>query len=97
MVEQCAQDMSSLITGLLSLASLTGQDLARLDLDLSGLALTVAARLSATEPARQVDWVIEPGLSARGDEALLSSVLQNLMDNAWKYCPGHRTGPHRVQ
>ena len=43
------------------------------------------AELRQQSPERQVDLHIAPGLHARGDPALLRTVLDNLLGNAWKY------------
>ena len=44
-------------------------------MDISALAGTIAA----------VEFAIAPGIIASGDRVLLQSVLQNLLDNAWKF------------
>jgi light-regulated signal transduction histidine kinase (bacteriophytochrome) len=41
--------------------------------------------LHAETPERAVDWIIEPGIVARGDAGLLRVLLENLLGNAWKY------------
>ena len=46
------------------------------------------ADLRNVQPARVVDVVIEPGLRAAGDASLLRNLLQNLLDNAWKFTAG---------
>ncbi len=77
--------MGSLITDLLSMAqhSRGEPDLQRVHL--SAMAEAVAGELQRSEPARQVQWRIEPGLWVLADPALAQLVLQNLLGNAWKY------------
>jgi K+-sensing histidine kinase KdpD len=53
--------------------------------DLSALAHELAGVLRNTEPHREVEFVIQRGLSARGDAALLRLILGNLLSNAWKF------------
>jgi signal transduction histidine kinase len=84
-VRSSAQHMAQLIDGLLSLARITRGDLRREPVDLSALARATAERLKATQPDRDVEFSIENGLTAIGDDRLLSIVLDNLLGNAWKF------------
>jgi light-regulated signal transduction histidine kinase (bacteriophytochrome) len=36
-------------------------------------------------PGRQVELIVEPGLKAEGDSRLLDIVVDNLLNNAWKF------------
>jgi light-regulated signal transduction histidine kinase (bacteriophytochrome) len=49
------------------------------------MAEAIAADLRKGEPQRAAEFVIEPGLQARGDERLLRVALDNLLRNAWKF------------
>ena len=55
------------------------------EVDLSGLAADITSELRAREPQRQVEVIIEAGLSVRGDARLLRIALENLLNNAWKF------------
>jgi light-regulated signal transduction histidine kinase (bacteriophytochrome) len=77
--------MGQLIEDLLNLSRVTRVEMQIVPVDLSNLAHTIVARLTAESPNRQVEVVIHPGLEASGDAALLSVVLTNLLDNAWKF------------
>ncbi len=104
-----AQRMGRLIDDLLQLSRVTRAEMQTSAVDLTALAQTVAARLRATQPERQVEVVIQPGLMAYGDAALLEIVLTNLLGNAWKFsgtrCPAriefgcltHPTPPPKVR
>jgi PAS domain S-box-containing protein len=85
LVEYSALEMNTLIGSLLELRAPRQHDIEREALDLSAMALSIAERLDAAEPQRRVRWRIAAGLSASGDRALVNSVLQNLLENAWKY------------
>ena len=85
LVEHSALEMNTLIGRLLELTALRQQALERESLDLSAMAWSIAERLNAAEPQRRVRWLITEGLSAAGERALVNSVLQNLLENAWKY------------
>jgi light-regulated signal transduction histidine kinase (bacteriophytochrome) len=84
-VRDSAQRMAQLIEGLLSLARISRGDLRRERVDLSDLARVTAARLKASEPERNVEFLIAEGLTATGDSRLLGIVLENLLANAWKF------------
>lgn len=84
-IEQSARGMDALISGLLQLARLGRQAMVTGALDLTALAQSIAAMLQATEPERDVQWQIEPALSAVGDKTLVEVLLSNLLNNAWKY------------
>lgn len=94
-LEQSALGMDELLSGLTSVAGLSQQVPLRDDLDLSAMAQAIAARLSATAPQRDVRWIIAPGLKAWGDLALVTVVLENLLDNAWKHSP--KTSPAVIE
>jgi light-regulated signal transduction histidine kinase (bacteriophytochrome) len=80
-----AQRMNALIDDMLQLARLTRAEMHREVVDLSALARSIAARLSEAEPERQVEVVVQDGLSAEGDRRLLEVALTNLLSNAFKF------------
>jgi PAS domain S-box-containing protein len=79
------QRMGELIDDLLQLSRVTRSEMHLTLVDLSALAKAIAAELEQTQPERQVAWVITPGLVANGDARLLRVVLENLLNNAWKF------------
>ena len=83
--------MDHLIQALLDLARVAGEDMAWQAVDLSELVQAIATDLRNEEPSRRVEFVIAPGLVARGDAGLLRNALQNLLGNAWKYTSKHPT------
>ena len=80
-----AARMNNMIDALLALSKLSSQPLARQPVNLSQLAAYVADDLRRQEPEREVRIDIEPGLLVQGDPTLLRVVIENLLDNAWKY------------
>jgi signal transduction histidine kinase len=63
--------------------------LRRAPVDVSLLADWCVAELRDSDPAREADITIAPGLHAAADERLLKSALQELLHNAWLYtAPG---------
>ena len=55
------------------------------EVDLSKLAEEVAASLADADPQRRIEVRIQPGMHVHGDRALLLTLLDNLMGNAWKF------------
>ncbi len=84
MMEAAAQ-MNGLIDDLLQLARASRAELHRRPVDLSALAQEVARDLQLAAPERRVEFACATGLHVSGDARLLRMVLENLLDNAWKF------------
>jgi light-regulated signal transduction histidine kinase (bacteriophytochrome) len=84
-VRQAAQRMGLLIDDLIKLARVTRTDVKIDDVDLSEIALALATGLQDAAPERQAEFVIAPGLHARGDPRLVQVALDNLLSNSWKF------------
>jgi len=84
-ISAAAERMNQMINSLLDFSRLTRGALHRSSVDLSQLAIDVAAELRLSTPARRGVFTIGPGLTADGDPKLLRVVLENLFGNAWKY------------
>jgi DNA-binding response OmpR family regulator len=84
-VRAAAQRMGELIDDLLELSRVGRAALRSERVDLSAIAVSVAAELARSAPEREAEWVIEPGIEADADPRLLRVVLENLLGNAWKF------------
>ena len=84
-IRLASQRMGQLIDDLLRLSEVGRAELKREQIDLSALCTGIAAQLSAENPGRPLEWVIDAGMRMQGDKALLRIVLQNLIENAWKF------------
>jgi PAS domain S-box-containing protein len=84
-VREEVQHMGRLIEDLLEMARVTRVDVVWRDIDLSALASSVVTTLCRRLPDREIEVVIAPSVRGRGDPGLLRVVLQNLLDNAWKF------------
>uniref|UniRef100_B8HJY1 histidine kinase n=1 Tax=Cyanothece sp. (strain PCC 7425 / ATCC 29141) TaxID=395961 RepID=B8HJY1_CYAP4 len=88
-IRSATQRMGQLIDDLLALARVTRSELKLGNVDLSRLAHRICTELHQTQPDRQVEFVIQPGLVAQGDAYLLQVLLENLLNNAWKFTSKH--------
>ncbi|BCS53416.1 PAS domain S-box protein [Geobacter sp. SVR] len=77
--------MNKLISALLDFSRMAHAEPHRENLDLSAMALAVAAELRRSAPERNVDFRISEGVVLDGDRELLRVVLDNLLGNAYKY------------
>lgn len=84
-VRNSAQHMGALIDDMLKLARVTQASLQPETVDLGVMAKAIIAQLRRQDPARKVRVDIASGLHAFGDPGLLRVMLENLLDNAWKY------------
>ncbi|MBI4318377.1 MAG: hypothetical protein HY675_07795 [Chloroflexi bacterium] len=84
-VRQESQRMGQLIDAVLELSRIARWEMRRGRVDLSELARQVARGLQLAEPERSVEFAIALGLMANGDARLLKVVLENLLENAWKF------------
>jgi light-regulated signal transduction histidine kinase (bacteriophytochrome) len=84
-IRTATQKMGQLIDDLLTLSRVIRSDMHREAVDLSRLASHTCTVLQQSHPERQVEFVIQPGLITQGDTRLLQVVLENLLNNAWKF------------
>jgi len=77
--------MGELINGLLELSRVQGQDLELNPVNLSDMAKGIVNELNENNAGRTIEFICEPDITAQGDERMLSSVMVNLLNNAWKY------------
>lgn len=80
-----SERMSQIITDLLALSRVTTHELQRENVNLSNLARRFYEELKTSDPARNIDFAIEPDLVAGIDSGLARILLENLIRNAWKF------------
>lgn len=77
--------MGRLIDDILRLSRLSRESLKIETVNLSQLVLDIARTLQEQNPDRKATFVIQPDLYAQCDTTLIGIVLQNLIENAWKF------------
>ncbi|MFZ1979363.1 MAG: two-component regulator propeller domain-containing protein [Bacteroidota bacterium] len=90
-VHAASQHMEHLIDDILNLSRVMRSEMKRTSVDLSSLAQSIAHELSRTQPERRVTFIITPGMVVQADRNLMGIVLENLLDNAWKFTGKHPT------
>lgn len=90
-VMNASRHMGHLIDDLLKLARISRMELHPEEINLTEIARNIVAELQETSPERKAEFLIDENLKANGDRSLVQVVLQNLLDNAWKYS---RNAPH---
>jgi light-regulated signal transduction histidine kinase (bacteriophytochrome) len=84
-IQTSAERMDALIDDLLLLAQVSRADMDLGPVDLSAEVAALAGELQAREPGRRVRFVIRDGVRVTADLSLIRTVVQNLVENAWKF------------
>jgi PAS domain S-box-containing protein len=84
-VRAASQRMAILIDDILKLSRISRTDLRYSAVDLSALASAIATELHNTDSGRKVDFIIQPDIVVKGDINLLRIVMENLLNNAYKF------------
>jgi signal transduction histidine kinase len=84
-IQNANLQMGQLIEDLLTLSQINRYEIRTRPVDLTAMVSAIAQTLQQAEPDRQVEWQIQPGVTAIADPRLLHVGLENLVSNAWKY------------
>jgi PAS domain S-box-containing protein len=87
-IQAAGERMTQLIDDLLNLARVSRAEIHPQELDLGAEVADIAAELQRQGPDRQVRFTIQQPALATADPTLIRTVLQNLLDNAWKFTSG---------
>ncbi len=80
--------MNDLIDGLLTLSRSTRGELKYAPIDISALAQDRLRQLHSEQPGQGLQAEIVEGVRLVGDPRMITAVVNNLVDNAWKYSQG---------
>ena len=95
-VRIASQRMAQLIDDLLNLSRLTRSQMHYDNVNLSEMAHTIETELKNIWPQRNVKFEIEEGIIVKGDAKLLRVMLENLLNNAWKFTSKSRNAKIKV-
>jgi PAS domain S-box-containing protein len=84
-VRRAAQRMGTLIDDILELSRVSRLEMRRVTVDLSQIAGELIEERARSEPGHRVAVSLAPECKALGDPQLLRVMMQNLLENAWKY------------
>ncbi len=84
-IHHSVDQMGQLIDGLLKLSQVTRAELVHQNVNLTNEVDGICKELKEREPLRQVEFTIAANINTSGDPQLLRIMLENLLNNAWKF------------
>jgi PAS domain S-box-containing protein len=87
-IQAAGEQMAKLIDDLLVLARVSRAEVKFQEVDLGAEVASIAGELQRGSPDRSVRFTIQQPAWVQADRGLIRTVLQNLLDNAWKFTSG---------
>ena len=87
-IVEASEQMATLIDDLLRLSRVSRVEVRLHPVDLGAEAARIAEQLQRGDPDRSVSFAIQQPVLAQADPGLIRTVLQNLLENAWKFTSG---------
>ncbi len=84
-IQSGGRRMGLLINALLDLSHVTRSALHRTNIDISSMATAIIEDLRALQPQRRVQFHTQPGILISADAGMIRIVMENLINNAWKF------------
>ncbi len=84
-IRAASQRMATLIDAMLVLSRVSHTELHILPVNLSEMAEKTIIALQKEQPTRRVQVSIQPNMTTMADPVLLKQVIENLLNNAWKF------------
>jgi PAS domain S-box-containing protein len=84
-IQTASERMAMLIDDLLQLARVSRSQMHLRPVDLSAEVAAVVGEIQSADPGRRIRISIQDGVRATADRGLIRTVVQNLVENAWKF------------
>ena len=84
-IRNATKKMDGLIDSLLTLARISRLEMNLVKVNLSEIVRGIANGLTEGDESRKVQFIIPENITAMGDPNLLKIVMENLLNNAWKF------------
>jgi PAS domain S-box-containing protein len=84
-IQAASERMGAIIDDMLRVSQVTHADMNLEPVDLSAQVAAIAGELRSRDPGRRVSFAIKEDLWATADPILLHTVLDHLLENAWKF------------
>jgi light-regulated signal transduction histidine kinase (bacteriophytochrome) len=84
-IQAASTQMSGLIDDLLHMSRVSEAQIRLQEVDLSADVKAICDQLRAGDPGRRVRVTVEDGVRVIADAVLIRTVLENLLENAWKF------------
>jgi PAS domain S-box-containing protein len=91
-VRGAAQRMAQLIDDVLELSRIHRAEMNRENINVTGMVKEIVEELRRALPRERMTVKIQPKMFAVGDPQLIRLLLQNLLENAWKFTSKHQQG-----
>jgi PAS domain S-box-containing protein len=87
-IQAASGHMATVLDDLLHLSQVSTAQMNLQDVDLSAEVTAICGQLRARDPGRLVLVTVQDGVKAKADRPLIRTVLENLLENAWKFTAG---------
>jgi PAS domain S-box-containing protein len=87
-IQAASERMATVIDDLLRLSQVSRADMSLVPVNLSAEVVAIADGLRSRDPGRRVSFAIQDGVWVTADRILIHAVLENLVENAWKFTSG---------
>jgi light-regulated signal transduction histidine kinase (bacteriophytochrome) len=95
-IRNASQNMAELIDDILQLSKVSRYSLEKKQINLSDMAEKIKKTLMESDPKRNVEFIIKDSLTAEADPVLAHRLLQNLIENSWKFTSQKKKGKIEV-